>query len=91
MLSFENIPQDYNSADKDFTLDHYRELLRLAKSKYDIASYDDPSFSNNSLLWRHDVDLSLERSLILAKIENEEGFKATYFVNPHSEFYNLQT
>lgn len=89
MLSFENIPQDYNSADKDFTLDHYRELLRLAKSKYDIASYDDPSFSNNSLLWRHDVDLSLERSLILAKIENEEGFKATYFVNPHSEFYNL--
>jgi hypothetical protein len=26
---------------------------------------------------------------VLAKLEHEVGISATYFVNPHSEFYNL--
>ena len=90
MLSPDNKPNNLDQlSDDDFTLSHYRDLLRIALKKYDIASYTDQPLRENSLLWRHDVDLSLERSLALAKIEYEEGVKATYFVNPHSEFYNL--
>ena len=35
------------------------------------------------------MDFSLNRGLALAKIESEIGIKATYFLNPHCEFYNL--
>ena len=90
MLSTNNKPRNLDQlSDNDFTTTHYRDLLRIALKKYDIASFTDHPFKENSLIWRHDVDLSLERSLALAKIEHEEGVKATYFVNPHSEFYNL--
>ena len=41
------------------------------------------------ILWRHDVDFSIHRASSLAKIENELGVKATYFLKLHSEFYNL--
>jgi len=40
------------------------------------------------VLWRHDVDISLNRSLRLAEIEAEVGVVATYFVDIHSTFYN---
>jgi hypothetical protein len=89
LLSPKNLPTNSNLTNEDFTLNHYRDLLKLAKIKYNFASYKDSTYTAKSLLWRHDVDFSLERSLVLAKIEYEEGIKATYFINPHSEFYNL--
>ena len=35
------------------------------------------------------MDLSLEKSLVLSEIENALGVKATYFLNLHSDFYNV--
>ena len=89
LLSSQNKPNNSSLDDKDFTIDHYTELLLLAKKNFKIASYDDKEFSENSLLWRHDVDFSLIHSLVLAKIENKYGIKSTYFINPHSDFYNI--
>jgi hypothetical protein len=43
---------------------------------------------SNFILWRHDIDASIDYSVKLATIENEEGVKATYFVLLHSEFYS---
>ena len=74
--------------DADFTVEHYRDLLRLARQKWPLVSYDAIPFGQRFLLWRHDCDYSLNRALALARIEQEEGVQATYFINPHSEFYN---
>lgn len=73
----------------NFTTQHYIKLLRLAKKNYRFVGYDEISSLKKTVLWRHDVDYSLNRSLRLAAIEHKEGVKSTYFVNPHCEFYNL--
>jgi len=89
MISTENKPLNQSTQDDDFTVEHYRQLLRLAKTGWEMATYENICWTKEFILWRHDVDYSLNRSLALAKVEIEEGVKATYFVNPHSEFYNL--
>lgn len=73
----------------DFTEDNYRRLLRLAKERYRFISYAQHNEAGHNLLWRHDVDYSLHRSLALARIEQEEGVSSTYFIYPHCHFYNL--
>lgn len=73
----------------DFTREHYRQLLQLAKRSYVFRSYTDFSRDERFVLWRHDVDLSMQAALALARIEAEEECRATYFLNPHSEFYNV--
>ena len=74
----------------DFTEVSYRELLNLAQSSsYSFITYDAYRRSGKNLLWRHDVDLSVHRARSLAQIEDEAQVVATYFFNPHSEFYNL--
>jgi hypothetical protein len=72
-----------------FTEDRYRELLRLAREHYAFVSFPDHrDASAGSLLWRHDLDLSVHRALALARIEAEEGVRATHFLLLHSAFYN---
>ena len=81
------IKQRYNFS--DFTTEHYRYIIQQAKRNYQFSSYD--TFDKNSkfLLCRHDVDISPQRAVKLAMIENEEGVSATYFWHMHSEYYNL--
>lgn len=45
--------------------------------------------AGRQVIWRHDVDFSMHRAARLAAIEAESGVKATYFVNPRSDFYSL--
>lgn len=73
----------------DFTHDNYRRLLRLAQRTYVFRSYVDFQRDERFILWRHDVDLSLHAARRLARIEAREGVVATYFLQLHSEFYNL--
>lgn len=74
---------------KDFTTSQYIELLKIAKVNYKFIGYPDITKNAQFILWRHDCDCSLNRSLRLAQIENEEQVKSTYFLNPHCAFYNL--
>lgn len=80
---------DYNF--DDFTETHYRDLVRLAKTKYPFVAYDgvEALKTDRFILWRHDVDFSVNRALALAKIENDEGISATYFLRLNSDFYNV--
>jgi hypothetical protein len=73
----------------DFSLEHYRELLRAArKGGYRWATFDaEPK--TGDLFLRHDVDLSLDAALRVAELEAEEGAVATYFLLTESVFYNL--
>lgn len=75
-------------AETDFTEEHYRELLRLARSRYRFIGFDELDAEDAAVLWRHDVDMSAHRALALAHIERDEGVRATYFILLHSEFYN---
>lgn len=73
---------------KDFTLEAYKRLLRIA-SKRGVTKYSSEP-QKNDLVWRHDVDISPERALVLAKMEADQGIEAFYFFMAASEFYNLQ-
>jgi hypothetical protein len=72
-----------------FDLEHYRELLGSAKAGgYRFASFDHTP-QPGDLFLRHDVDLSLEAALEVARLEYELGVRATYFLMTESVFYNL--
>ncbi len=72
-------------------LAHYRELLEAAKTGgYDWASFDRHPRPRDLFL-RHDVDLSLEAALEMARVEHELGVRATYFLMTESAFYNLDS
>jgi len=73
----------------DFSLAHYRELLRAAKAGgYRWAGFDRPPESGDLIL-RHDVDLSLSAALSVAQLEADEGAWSTWFLMTRSVFYNL--
>lgn len=79
---------EYREQQSDFTEDHYRELVRLAKQRYRFCTDWTANGSEPAVLWRHDIDVSPHRARALARIEREEGVEATYFVLLHAEMYN---
>jgi hypothetical protein len=57
----------------DFSLEHYRDLLRAARDGgYRWAGFDAAPVAGDLIL-RHDVDLSLHRALPDADVEAAEG------------------
>lgn len=73
----------------DFTRDNYRRLLQLAKQGYPFRLFTDYHDADRFIIWRHDVDHSMHAARHLARIEAEQGVQATYFLQLHSDFYNL--
>lgn len=75
----------------DFTHRHYDEIIKEAQSNYSFKSYSKEVIDakENIVIWRHDVDFSMHEALNLANIESKNGVLSTYFLLPHSEFYNL--
>lgn len=72
----------------EFTHDRCRSILeRLRSSGYAFRAYDQDVGAGDVLL-RHDVDLSPERAVEMARIERELGITATYFVLLGSPLYN---
>jgi hypothetical protein len=88
MISSDNQPPRVATFDDDFTETQYQQLLRTAKVSYRFATYDAIPWGTRFILWRHDLDYSINRAAALACIEAEEGVTATYFVNPRCEYYN---
>lgn len=79
--------EEYNFS--DFTLKNYRKLIRMAKKNFLFKGFDEINFHEKFILWRHDLDFSPQIAVKTALIEFEEGVKATYFVNLHSEFFHF--
>jgi hypothetical protein len=74
-----------------FDLGHYRELLAAAAAGgYRWARFDGEPRPGDLFL-RHDVDLSLEAALTVARAEHEVEAHATYFLMTESVFYNLDS
>jgi hypothetical protein len=75
----------------EFDLAHYGELLDAATAGgYGFATFEAEPKAGEILL-RHDVDLSLEAALELARLEHERSARATYFLMTESVFYNLDS
>ncbi|MEI6837230.1 MAG: hypothetical protein WCK56_05460 [Alcaligenaceae bacterium] len=89
MISLLNQPVNKDSNNSDFTVNSYQQLIVLVMKSYQVVDYRSIPWGQRFALWRHDCDYSLNRALALARIEAELGLKATYFINPHCQFYNL--
>ena len=74
---------------EDFTRVNYQRLLKMALRKYKIGSVADCQRLDLTCLWRHDVDMSPQSALAMAKIEHDEGVCATYYFLVRSDFYNV--
>jgi hypothetical protein len=78
-----------------FTYDEYAELLTRIKHERENVCFgelaDSSSLDGYSGLFilRHDVDLSIEAALEMARLEAEWGVRATYFLLLSCEHYNL--
>jgi hypothetical protein len=73
----------------DVSLEHYSDLLDAAQAGgYGYARFDHEPHTGDLFL-RHDVDLSLDAALQMARLEHEHGARATYFLMTESVFYNL--
>jgi hypothetical protein len=71
----------------DFTMETYRRIAQLATS-YAPASYREIPWEENFVLFRHDVDVSLNRALALANIDAELGLRSTFFIDPLGQYYS---
>jgi hypothetical protein len=88
MISSKNKPTNELVIISDFTTDNYRKILKIADNNYRFVFYNNIPIGSKFVLWRHDLDFSINRAYELGKIEKEQNVYSTYFINPHSEFYN---
>jgi hypothetical protein len=67
---------------RDFTLEIYRNLLEtISKTGYATTTVRDyiRNCPDKCIILRHDVDREVNRSLVMAALENEYGIKSTYY------------
>jgi hypothetical protein len=73
-----------------FSFYEYEKLVQLAVSAKKVSCYvDSPNLQNESILWRHDLEVSFVTSMALAEIDAAHGLRSYFFVNLESDFYNL--
>lgn len=73
----------------DFTPAGYRALLQALMARgYRSVDYPEVDPARPHLVLRHDLDMSIEAALALARLEQEMGLQASYFVLLRGEFYN---
>ena len=78
-----------NRQDMDFTINAYAELVSAAAGRYRFLRFAESSAEGEVALWRHDIDVSPQRALALARVEAASGVPATYFVQVSSRYYSI--
>ena len=73
----------------EFTHRWYRQFLqRLSDDGYDFRTFSQGLDGGGEVILRHDVDLTIESALEMARIEAELGIESTYCVLLTSALYN---
>jgi len=76
--------------DYDFTFNHYKEVITKALEAgytfYTFSEYHAKKPKGKTFLLRHDVDNFFERAAGFARVEDELGVKATYFLRVHTHY-----
>ena len=80
----------------DFSLHSYKKILQIALEQgyifqpFDILEDHDRTIKSQLVcLLRHDIDVSVNAALAMAKLEYELGIQSTYFIMLRSPVYNL--
>ena len=75
----------------EFTLSEYKTLLKRIKEKYIFIDFRSIcNFKTPTVIWRHDVDVSVHNAYKLAKIEQELGIRSSYFFMLGNWFYDIR-
>jgi peptidoglycan/xylan/chitin deacetylase (PgdA/CDA1 family) len=72
----------------DFTEARYEQLLVFAKKRYRFEPFG-TTCAEPHVLWRHDIDYSVQRASRIASIEKANDVRATYFFLLTSPYYSL--
>jgi hypothetical protein len=64
-------------------------MLKFATERGRTIRYTEIEETGPLTLWRHDCDMSLQRARRIAELDAECGVLATFFILPHSDFYNV--
>lgn len=79
---------------QEFSFDAYRTLLNTLRTRFAVAPIgaapDRLSSDAPVAFLRHDVDVSLDRALELARVERDVGVRSTYMVLPDTPLYDLE-
>lgn len=74
----------------NFTYCEYVELINLLKNKnYNFCNYLNCDEYGRAVVFRHDIDNSLEKALEIARLEHENNVSSTFFVLLSTNFYNI--
>lgn len=73
----------------EFTRARYGRLLAVAARQYRFMTLREFTAQPGSCLWRHDVDLSPQAAVRLARIEHEQSVRCTYLFLLRGTFYNV--
>lgn len=77
--------------DNIFNYEYYESIIKKVKSEYKFIGLDEIEHKNsNMVIWRHDVDFSVCKSLELARIESKQDVKSTYFIMLNSPYYSTR-
>lgn len=81
-------PPEQVQRSMEFTYDWYAGFLAdVQAAGYAFRSFDD-DLGRDDVVLRHDVDLSVDAALTMARLEAAQGVTATYFVLLSSPLYN---
>ncbi|MBT5400313.1 UDP-N-acetylglucosamine 2-epimerase (non-hydrolyzing) [bacterium] len=88
---FHQLPK---SSSTNFTYSEYEKTLKiLIDEGYSFESFSDTQemldLGKRFVLMRHDIDLSLEKALMIAEIESKFRVTSTYFIMLRNDFYNI--
>ena len=77
----------------DFSYSAYEELLKVSKKQSDPITFSEALTTNVSAqvtLLRHDIDLCLLKALDMARLENSNAVRSTYFIMTKNPLYSLE-
>ncbi|MFW9767197.1 MAG: hypothetical protein ACFFF9_13600 [Candidatus Thorarchaeota archaeon] len=78
---------------EEYSIDKFRDLMiTISKERYSVITFDEyeSGLINQekvNVILRHDVDISLPRTIKMAEVQAELGIPATYFFRLHAEKY----
>ena len=83
-----------NAFSDDFSFDFYKRICDISKSIGSIVSMADYEKKLDKegcfFIWRHDIDVSLDYALKMAKIEKSLDISSTYMIIPDYSLYRIK-
>lgn len=76
----------------DFSYSFLKKIINRCNELGSVVSlrqYDHSHSHETKFIWRHDIDIDLDRMLEMAKVESLLGISATYMVIPESPLYQI--